>query len=124
METVVTFFITELVELGVKAWGGRGDGAIGIGDEPELTTTGTSRGLERDDDVDLAGAGNIEASFRPGDETVVRALGGIVLGSIAGSARLETDTALLCCAGFWRDIPSTLRTVANVDYKNTKYVGL
>ncbi len=73
---------------------------MGIGEEPELTTTGTIRGLEREDDVDFAGAGNIEASFRPGDETVVRALGGIVLGSIAGKGRLETDTALPCCVGF------------------------
>jgi hypothetical protein len=79
---------------------------MGIGDEPELTTTGTIRGLGRDDDVDFAGAGNIEASFRPGEET--RALGGIVLGSIGGNVRLDTDTALPCCVG--RDIPSTLRT--------------
>ena len=57
-------------------------------------------GLGRDDDVDFAGAGNIDASFRPGDETVLRGLGGTVLGSIAGNGRLDTDTALPSCEEF------------------------
>lgn len=72
---------------------------MGIGDEPELPTTGTIRGLGRVEDVDFVGAGKIEASLRPGDEMVVRVFGEIVLGRIAGRGRLETETALPSCPG-------------------------
>ena len=73
---------------------------MGTGVELVVTTTGTIRGLGRDDVVVLAGAGNIEVSFRPGEETVVRALRGRVLGSIVGKGRLETETALPSCVVF------------------------
>ena len=94
---------------------------MGIGVEvvAELTTTGTMRGLARVDDVDLAGAGNMDASFRPGDETVVRDLGGIVFGRIAGKGRdnLETDTDLPSWPALGREILSTFRVVPGDDCK-------